>query len=373
MLPKFFKMIVVYFYHIIFSFIKLFTKKKQQKAILLINYNNLGDLVCDSASIRNVRQSFPAHKIIMFVKNQSCVDFMKNYPYIDEIYEMPHSKDKINIVFKFALRFKQINFDFSMQFVRPFENCYRTMLPFIMGIKTRYGLKQKDKNYVYPLSFTKYVELDNTTTRIEESLGLLKLAKITISDSQTECFYDEKNAKIHIEQSYIMIQTRATMEARVWYYENFIKLINLIQEKHPKLIIVLSGTKTEENYLKQIKEGCHIKENIQIYTDLNYDTLFSLIKKASFLITNDTGPLHFAYALQTKTLAIFGISPAEYLYTENDYYHYTQGTSFCPKNCIVKKNAKHCESIYKHNNEKLNCINTIYPEQVFLLFEQLFC
>jgi len=337
---------------------------KNEDAILLINYNNLGDLICDTPSLRNIRKSYPKDKIILLVRNQTCINLMNNCPYVDQVLEMPHSKDSIDVYYDFCLKLNKYNFKFSIQFVRPFNELYRTYLPYMLGIKKRLGLIQKEYEEKYKKAFTDYYFLENNTTRTQESLELLKLLNIKIDNSKTECFINEKNITHFKHKNYIIIQTCATMECRMWHRNNFIELINKITKKYPDIDILLTGSKNEDDYINNIYLEVNNKR-VYKYTDINIDTLLNYIKNAKLVITNDTGPYHFARAFDTKRVVIFGISPRNYLIKEKEKNSIELcGNNRCPANCKIKSIDKDCIKKYKVYGDNYNCINTVSVEDV---------
>ena len=351
----------------LFSIKRIFIRKNKKKYILLINYNNLGDLVCDTPSLRNIRNKYLNHKIILLVRNKSCVEFMRLCPYVDSVIEMPHSKEPFKNYKKFANLFLKYRFEFSMQFVRPFNEYYRTYLPYMICIKNRYGLIQTGYENIYDKAFTIKEYLDNTTTRTEESLNLLKLANITIDNDKTECWFDEKEVQTLNYKNYIVIQTCATLNSRMWHKNRFVELINKISKSHPDLTILLTGVQSEQSYIEQIKSQCLNKNNIFILCNLNISTLLYVIKNAKMLITNDTGPLHFAIALKTPLISIFGISPPKYLIKEQtDNCIYFRGGNVCSDSCDLKN--EDCIKNYKHNINTMCCINNVKPQQVYETF-----
>ena len=170
----------------------------KEDAILLLNYNNLGDIICDTPSLRNIRKAYPKEKIIFLVRNQGCVELLSSCPYIDEAIEMPHSKDDLEVYYDFCKKLKKYHFIFSIQFVRPFNEVNRTHIPYMLGIEKRYGLIQSEYKSMYEKAFTDYYLLDNTTTRTEESLKILELLNIKVDNKKTECWYDEKKGVPHV-------------------------------------------------------------------------------------------------------------------------------------------------------------------------------
>ena len=361
------KFLKVCFFRALFFIKRIFVKKDKQKCILLINFNNLGDLVCDTPSIRNIRKLYKNHKIIMLVRNESCKQFMQLYPYVDEIVEMPHSHEPLKQFAKFAFAFLKYKFDFSMQFVRPFHEYYRTYLPYIMNIKKRYGLIQIGYKKIYNRAFNYKIYLDNTTTRTEESLSLLKFDNIPIDNEKTECFIDKSKVKKYDFKNYIVIQTCATIQSRMWHKNRFIELINKITLNINDLTILLTGVKAEEEYINSIKNSCNNKDKVFTICDVNISTLLSIIQHSKVVITNDTGPFHFARAFNIPTIVIFGISPPEYLIKEkSSNCIYFRGTEDCKDNCNVK--SEDCKKIYKHSNSKNCCINNITVTEVYNAF-----
>ncbi len=345
--------------------LKSINSTKKEDAILLINYNNLGDIICDTPSLRNLRKSYPKYKIIFLVRNQACIELMKKCPYVDKTIEMPHSRDSLDIYYEFCKKLKKYNFIFSMQFVRPFNEIKRTHIPYMLNIENRYGLIQPSYKDQYDRAFTKFFLLNNTTTRTEESLELLKLLNIKIDNEKTECWYDSKKIMHLNHKNYILVQTCATMECRMWHRSKFIELIKKILEYDSAIEILLTGTPNEDEYIEKIYNKISDKRIFK-YTNLNIDTLLAYIKNARLVITNDTGPYHFARAFDTKRIVLFGISPKKYLINKKERNSIELiGTNKCPKDCSIKKINKNCDKIYKMYGDKYNCINTIEIETVF--------
>ncbi len=334
-------------------------------AILLINYNNLGDLICDTPSLRNIRKKYTKEKIVLLVRNKVCIDLMKNCPYVDKVIEMPHSKDDIEVYYNFCIKLKKYNFIFSMQFVRPFNEYYRTYIPYMLGIDKRYGLIQKEYKDKYKDAFSDSIELFNNTTRTEESLLLVKKLNIDIDSDKTECWYNKKNVSNLGHKKYIIIQTCATMKCRMWHQIYFIELIKKLLKYNSKIEILLTGSSNEDEYITNICNTINDKR-VYKYTNLNLDTLLFYIKNALLVITNDTGPYHFARAFDTKRVVIFGISPKSYLINNAESRSIELcGNNKCPKTCKIKYIEEDCEKTYKMFGKKYNCINTVKVDSVY--------
>src|SRR6185503_18077184 len=104
------------------------------------------------------------------------------------------------------------------------------------------------------------------------------------------------------------------------------------------------------------------KERIEIFVDppLGIGPLKALIRRARLLITNDTGPRHFAAAFGVPVVTVFGSSdPA---WTDTRYEHER----------IVKLNLD-CQPCMKRvcPLKHHNCMQQLEPEQVLAAAEAL--
>ena len=161
------------------------------------------------------------------------------------------------------------------------------------------------------------------------------------------------------EQPYIVVNPNASdlrIERR-WDKGNFVALIQRIMEIYSDYKIVLIGSDSEKEYVGSIsKLFAHNPRVIDLSGKTGLEDLLYLLKNAALLITNDTGPMHIAFSLQTKTLALFGpCSPAQYGVDERCFVVYNN--IYCSP-CVHEFDIPPC----KGNNQ---CLQTISVEQVF--------
>jgi ADP-heptose:LPS heptosyltransferase len=124
---------------------------------------------------------------------------------------------------------------------------------------------------------------------------------------------------------YIVVNPNASdlrIERR-WPAGNYVNLIDrLIRQLHQHSIVLI-GNKTESEYVKMIYD--QIDPSLQskvldMSGKQSIDELFALIARADLVVTNDTGPMHVAFALQRPTVALFGpASPAQFGKSNNVY------------------------------------------------------
>lgn len=87
-----------------------------------------------------------------------------------------------------------------------------------------------------------------------------------------------------------------------WDPQCFITLGRLLQ-KDLDCAIVITGGPAEQKLTRYIANG--IPGAVPLDEVVSLDTLATLIEKCDLFITNDTGPMHLAFGVGTKTLSLF--------------------------------------------------------------------
>jgi len=145
---------------------------------------------------------------------------------------------------------------------------------------------------------------------------------------------------------------------RRWGNDNFASLIPMLQEHFPDYKIVLIGSKNEQQYVQELMSHLNTLHNIINYAGkTTIDELIALIGNANLMITNDTGPMHIAFASKTKTVALFGpCTPSQYGNFErtNIIYHRV----YCSP-CVHEFAKPPC-------NGDNQCMQNITPDEVLI-------
>ena len=167
-------------------------------------------------------------------------------------------------------------------------------------------------------------------------------------------------------KEYIIVNPNASdlrIERR-WDSSNYIEMINRTIEYFPDKLIVLIGSSEETDYVENIFQAIDKKfhsKTINTAGKLSITELIALIQKSSLMITNDTGPMHIAFALNKKTIALFGpCSPYEYGNRQNVFFVYKN--IYCSP-CV------HHFSISPCNGDN-QCMKLITREEVIRVIEK---
>ena len=99
---------------------------------------------------------------------------------------------------------------------------------------------------------------------------------------------------------------------RRWIPERFVEVISLLVEKY-NFTVIIPGTRGEYDYCNMIHQQLPQSVGNKFFNlagKLSLEEFIALLGDAKFIISNDTGPMHMAWALRKPVIALFGQSLA---------------------------------------------------------------
>lgn len=271
--------------------------------ILLIRLSSLGDIVLTTPAIRAIRSHHPNAYIAMLVAKQSA-DILLHNPNLNEIIHFDRlSKNKdTGEMYRILRILRQRNFSLSIDFQRKFRT---ELLMYLSGVNDRVG-----KGI---LSTVRVPESGNKHAT-EHYFDLLHAAGIPAEDRHLEIFLQEsertkacqlfKHEGINDGDLTIGLFPGAGWKLREWMPERFAKIADrLVTNFNAK--VVLFGGPNDVLLANQITNTMD-ELAINFAGKLNLRELSSCIEKCDLFISNDTGPMHIATAVDTQTVALFG-------------------------------------------------------------------
>lgn len=118
--------------------------------------------------------------------------------------------------------------------------------------------------------------------------------------------------------SFIVVNPNASelrLERR-WPAEHFAQLIERLAQDYSDMRIVMIGAADERGYVEHIVGlvAAPLQPRvINLAGHLSLGGLVELLRRAQLLVTNDSGPMHIAYSMGTRVLALFGpVAPGHY-------------------------------------------------------------
>jgi ADP-heptose:LPS heptosyltransferase len=266
--------------------------------------------------------------------------FKKNYKSLEILKTIPESNVfKMNAdnfwslvadIFRFMAwcRKKKISTVIDLELFSRFT----ALLSFFSGAKSRIGFTNFHDEGLYrgnlvnrPVRYNPHVHIainfislvnkalglfDNPYSTVPVSLNEIQLAKATVSNEAKE------NIKNKIRQLYpewkdetiVLLNANASdmLPQRRWPQENFAEVGRQLLNQFPNIIIVATGAPAEKEYVQQVVDAIADKRCINSSGFFSFDELVPLYSVSACMLTNDSGPAHFASVTALKVFVLFG-------------------------------------------------------------------
>jgi ADP-heptose:LPS heptosyltransferase len=142
---------------------------------------------------------------------------------------------------------------------------------------------------------------------------------------------------------------------RKWPLKNYGQLCRQLLDTIPDCALVITGVASEKPDAKYILEQVHSPRCIDFTGMTNFRELLALYSLAAVMVTNDSGPAHFASLLRLPTLVFFGPETPR-LYSPIGDKHKNMYSHFACSPCVSVYNGK------KSPCQENRCLMAITPE-----------
>jgi len=266
--------------------------------ILIIKHGSLGDIAQISGVLRDIRE----------VHNNKKIFILTTFPYVEILSRCPHLDGVLvdkrlprwNIYY--LLKLKKLLNKYNFSHVYDLQNSSRT------SFYRKYLFKKTN------WSSTETILKKNEKKDDFDEDSVLERFKIQLENSNVKVKYTLKPdfswASINVDKivnkyfgkKFILLFPFCSpkLSHKKWPYFN--ELISLIKSNHTNLEIAVVPGPDEIEEAKTI-DAVSITHNEE---HLNISELAGIIVKASYIISNDTGPAHMAAHLKKSGLALFG-------------------------------------------------------------------
>lgn len=292
---------------IIQSIVKLLKPKRnnlrEQKRFLILSTTGLGDTLWGTPAIRALRKTFPTSYIGILTSPIGKASLQHN-PHLDEVFVVkdPVLYGALQLYPKLKKR--------QITHVLNFHISQRPILPLaaVLGAVETIGTQGMNKG----LDFLLTQSLDHRQMHeIQRRLSIAAQVGAHTLDSSMELFLSEEEeriathflASLNISSHFplIILHPGAKDRFKQWPVSHFIELAHLLIRNLDCRVIV-TGTPSERPLVESIVS--HVKGATPA-TELPLLATAALIKRADLMISNDTGPMHIGFAVNTPTIGLF--------------------------------------------------------------------
>ncbi len=315
--------------------------------ILIIRLSSLGDILLTTPVIRAIRKKYPSTEI-HFVVKKGFEDSIKTNKNIDKVHIF--EKDRLS---KLKNEIKQTGYNLIFDL----QNNWRSR-ELVNGVQGKVFKFNKPTFKKLLLVWTKINLLKDSksiTQRYAES------AEVALDDFGLELYIPESvKSMLPDGKKYIGLCPGAKHFTKRWPEEDFIQLGNEISKAG--YTILLFGGKTEAELCGEISGG--IINSINCQNDDKLLQLAANMQKCIAVITNDSGLMHVASALDIPVIAIFGSTVKEFGFTP-----------YGVKNIILENKSLSCRPCSHIGKEKcpkkhFKCMVDVTPHYVLTKTEK---
>ncbi|MCH9631941.1 MAG: ADP-heptose--LPS heptosyltransferase 2 [Chlamydiae bacterium] len=279
------------------------------KNIVVRMPNWLGDAVMASPVLQLLKQKFPDARLTLYGTKASLALF-EHDPFVDHFLTLDKNKSgQLKIQ-----ELKDCKFDYGVLLTNSFSSAW---LFFRAKIPTRLGFS-KDMRGLFLTHSLPYPKDKSKMHHIELYQELLKRVginkgsnpKLYLSDAE-KMWATNFLSEHHIEPGSILIgvnPSAAFGSSKCWLEERFRELsIELL--KHSSTHLLFFGDPSAKEKNERICSG--LKNSTNLAGETSIRQLMALTQKCDLFLTNDSGPMHIACALDTPVVALFGSTSPE--------------------------------------------------------------
>ena len=332
--------------------------------ILVIGHRNIGDILFNLSVLKPLKTAFPRSNII-FLTSQNGAEFLKENPYISEIYiykkDFKSRFQRIQHVLGLILKLRSYKFDVILNLKSG------SLLHLFLRRNLTWRISSRNQQ----------TETKRNKHAIDSYLDILEENGIKFSrkdiDLRIHTGPTEKNAvdtilKVHGYDSHkktVVFVPFANWSGKEWSLQNYGELAKKVARECGIQVVFVGGPddrpkmeniKTYQNYF------------IDLVGALTLRQLAALYEKAFAVVGGDTGPFHLASSVGAIPLCLFGATS-----------HKRARPYFYPENVVIGDKDIGCNPCYPGKNphnckiyhETTPCMKDITLDKVFQKFLQV--
>jgi heptosyltransferase III len=287
---------------------------------LVVRNDNVGDVLCCTPAIRALRRAFPQAYLAALVVGYSRDAILGN-PDLDEIFvyeKAKHRPDRSRVVSLYLQlgvmrQLKKKGFDLAIG-MRSVFSWSEAWLVFFSGARHRLGYRShhpRDQRFAFFYNL-KASQPNPACHEVEKVLHLIQEIGVSARETHLLAVIPEKEKRAvdlflkdrRIDpQRLVGFHLSSRVPANRWSPKHFAAVADRLIRQGRKLVVLTCGPGDEprvEEVLKNVAEG------IYFFPTPSFKSLGALQERCRVFLSSDGGPMHFATAVGTPTIGLFG-------------------------------------------------------------------
>lgn len=302
-------------------------KWNEFKNILCLRMDNFGDVLMAQPALRALKQSFPKTKLTLLTSSVGGV-IVKYLPEVDKLiaFDAPwvrleNNSNNSETIKKITDKLKKDQFDAAIIFTNYSQSslpaamlCYLAKIPQVLAY-CRENPYQLINNWVpdkEPFTKPKHGvkrQLD-LVNHIGAETSSQSLSVKASQNARKKILEKLKSEKINTKKPWIVLHAGVSEDKRLYPVKLFGKAAKMMVDDM-NFQVVVTGSKDE----KKLAEGVIKNADKNIYSlagKLNFEELIGIIDLTPLIISNNTGPVHIASALNTPVVDMYARTNPEH-------------------------------------------------------------
>ena len=271
------------------------------RKVLIIQTAFIGDVILATSLLESWHHAHPGDELHFLVRsgNESLLD---SHPFLAGLHTWKKPSNAGLRYWNLAvlgIELRRMNFNVV---VTPHRHISSGILMLMSGAKQRMGFSSHPLSRAFTHSQHHGLgngehEIERNHRLIADDVGLLKPKNPRLYPVQK---FDDQG----LSEKFGVAAPSSQWATKQWPSGRWVEWLDLEFGTAPEQTIVLIGGPSDRAELEQIASQSN-HERLEIRTDLSLLDAVALMRKAIWVVTNDSGPMHMASSVDVPTVAIF--------------------------------------------------------------------
>lgn len=271
------------------------------KKILVIRFHAFGDVIITLPYLQALKNALPDIELHYLTRNE-CADILSHTTMIDKVYQIDDNRNAKMLFGKTAALLPRLMLEH-----------YDVVIDL-----QRNGISRMVRGVLHPKSYAEFdrYSMQSAGERVRRTINALHLSVISNDEQNIELKIDRFNhnqwsSRGYTEHMrYIVLNPAGSAVTKNWPIENYVRFASLwLQEidDQTKFLILGTGRMLKKAEYLQDQLGSKIIDLVNATTQTE---AMMLLKKAQFVLTEDSGLMHMAWISRIPLIALFGSTPS---------------------------------------------------------------
>ncbi|MDM7273170.1 glycosyltransferase family 9 protein [Sulfurihydrogenibium azorense] len=341
--------------------------------VLVAPQFGIGDALMTTPALEVLKANKPDWIIDVFTMKKPIMEIYQNNPNINRLIYFPLlSKSKIQSIF-YIMKNVSFKYDITINFFPSNRRDYN-IFSFLTFSKNRLGFKYKNSSFLnFDFLLNKTIEEDYNLHCVEENIRILTLLGINHKENipNLKVYLTEEEGNkgkeflnLYNKSIKIGVHTGSSSfkshKSKRWKKEYFLEVINYFKD----ITFFLFGTEEEMEENLFIKENARFN-NVVLVADKSIREVASIMKNLDLFISNDSGLMHLAAAVNIPVIGIFGPTNPVWVKPWNVKHKVIKIDLPCSPCFYYSPKPLECKI-----DEKYRCLDEIKPIEVIKAVEE---